>query len=228
MATVIQYWTKSVSLCKINTFIQVLLCAKAAAFTFRRPHSGLLSRALVWMSVTWSLFAFCYKFHEAWADLLGLVFRLWKRFRFVQVRLLQVKSYWGQGSFPMTHKGKKKIPAVMTSVGFLCFTLAQLEEIWDFQADRSLVCVLAKLVQVSSPTRAQQVQNGIRKYCICSTYPVQFVFFCLTSLARPESIRLLRIFIPKSIRLGVHMLHNITIKTNQGNYPETGKPWWCF
>lgn len=76
------------------------------------------------MSVTWFLVSFCYKSHEA--DLLDLVFRLWKRFGFVQVRLLQIKSCWGQGSFPMTYKGKK-IPAVMISMGFLWFTLAQLE-----------------------------------------------------------------------------------------------------
>lgn len=77
----------------------------------------------LWFECQWPG-SFCYKSHEA--DLLDLVFRLWKRFGFVQVRLLQIKSCWGQGSFPMTYKGKK-IPAVMISMGFLWFTLAQLE-----------------------------------------------------------------------------------------------------
>lgn len=127
MITVIQYWTKLASLCKTHMFIQIFLCAKATAFTFRRPHSGLVDRALVWMSVIWFLFSFCYKFCETWADLLDLVFSQRKRYGLVQIRLLQVNSCWEQGSFPMTYKKKKNVLTVMTSVGFLWFTLAQLE-----------------------------------------------------------------------------------------------------
>lgn len=117
-------------------------------------------------------------------------------------------------------KEEKKFPVVTTSVGFLCFTLAQMELMYSSSnlgfpgRQEPHVCfsqACAGVIFYQSPTSPEWDQKILDLPHISCT--VCFLLHDKSDLSIRLSVQCVcrRVFIPKSIRLGVHILHKISI-----------------